>query len=134
MKWFMYSLALAVFILVPALSLAQTQAEMDEQAYRSYQKTDSVLNAVYQGILVEYKSQPDFLKACREAELAWIKFRDAQVKMMYPGDPSNWGSILPMCEDYYLQELTLQRIKTLKLWLDGEEEGDACGGSVRIKR
>ena len=34
----------------------------------------------------------------------------------------------------YLDELTKSRIKTLKVWLDGIEEGDVCSGSVKIAR
>ena len=39
-----------------------------------------------------------------------------------------------MCEASYLDELTKSRIKTLKVWLDGIEEGDVCSGSVKIAR
>jgi hypothetical protein len=38
-----------------------------------------------------------------------------------------------MCVLFYLEKLTLERIKTLKVWIDGIEEGDVCTGSVKTK-
>jgi len=34
----------------------------------------------------------------------------------------------------YKEELTIKRSQTLKVWLEGVEEGDVCDGSVRIKQ
>jgi hypothetical protein len=54
--------------------------------------------------------------------------------MKFPNYGPNWyGSIQPMCESGYLEKLTRERIKTLKEWLFGEEEGDACIGIVKQK-
>jgi hypothetical protein len=38
-----------------------------------------------------------------------------------------------MCVSMYLENLTNQRISTLKEWIDGIEEGDVCLGSVKMK-
>lgn len=69
----------------------------------------------------------------KEAQRQWIKFRDAQVKMKYPAYQDADESILPMCRNYYLKELTDNRMQELRLWIDGVEEGDLCSGSIRIK-
>lgn len=38
-----------------------------------------------------------------------------------------------MCVSMYLEKLTRERIKTLKEWINGVEEGDVCIGSVKMK-
>lgn len=72
-----------------------------------------------------------FIKNLREAQRLWVKFRDAQVNMKYPFDEN--GSVLPMCRYYYLGELTSERVKELRPWIDGVDEGDVCSGSIKIK-
>jgi hypothetical protein len=46
---------------------------------------------------------------------------------------ANYGSVYPMCAANLLSELTEARIKQLRVWLVGSEEGDVCSGSVRLK-
>ena len=130
--------------LIPLLSIAffsfkgisQTQTEMNTDLQESYNSTDEELNAVYQAIIREYKNDTIFLKALRFSQRNWIKFRDSELKMKYPERKIRgyYGSVYPMCEASYLDELTKDRIKTLKVWLDGIEEGDVCSGSVKIAR
>jgi hypothetical protein len=48
-------------------------------------------------------------------------------------EPGYYGSIQPTCWSNYLQELTEERTKRLKVWLTGIEEGNMCSGSVNIK-
>ena len=116
--------------------ISQTQAEMNAELQESYNSSDEELNAVYQAIIREYKNDTIFLKALRFSQRNWIKFRDSELKMKYPEREIRgyYGSVLPMCEASYLDELTKSRIKTLKVWLDGIEEGDVCSGSVKIAR
>ena len=116
--------------------ISQTQAEMNAELQESYNSSDEELNAVYQAIIREYKNDTIFLKALRFSQRNWIKFRDSELKMKYPERKIRgyYGSVYPMCEASYLDELTKDRIKTLKVWLDGIEEGDVCSGSVKIAR
>ena len=116
--------------------ISQTQAEMNAELQESYNSSDEELNAVYQAIIREYKNDTIFLKALRFSQRNWIKFRDSELKMKYPERKIRgyYGSVYPMCEASYLDELTKSRIKTLKVWLDGIEEGDVCSGSVKIAR
>ena len=130
--------------LIPLLSIvlfsfkgiSQTQAEMNTDLQESYNSSDEELNAVYQAIIREYKNDTIFLKALRFSQRNWIKFRDSELKMKYPERKIRgyYGSVYPLCEASYLDELTKSRIKTLKVWLDGIEEGDVCSGSVKIAR
>jgi Lysozyme inhibitor LprI len=102
---------------------AQTQSQMTEQACGGFKKADKAADAV-------------FVKAFREAQRAWIAFRDAHLKSIYP-DPfpkEAYGSANPMCQCGELQELTAQRSKQLrKLWIEGGVEGDVCAGSTLIQ-
>jgi len=111
----------------------QTQVEMNTKAKAKYEKVDKGLNQVYQKLLQDYKSDTVFIKSMKEAQRQWIKFRDAQVKMKYPPYQDADESVLPMCRNYYLTELTNNRIKELKQWIDGVEEGDVCSGSIKLK-
>ena len=111
---------------------SQTQAEMNQQAYASYNKADKKLNTVYQKILVKYKTDKLFVANLKKSQRIWISFRDAEIDMKYPSYPNqNYGSIHPTCRAVYLTELTESRIKTLTVWLNGIKEGDACSGSVK---
>lgn len=116
------------------VGFAQTQAEMDKQASNSYQEADKELNEVYQRILVEYKTDTAFVKNLKASQHIWISFRDAELKMKYPNrEVGYYGSIHLVCVASYLELLTRERIRTLKEWLVGSDEVDACGGSVKIK-
>lgn len=111
---------------------SQTQAEMNQQAYASYNKADKKLNTVYQKILVKYKTDKLFVANLKKSQRIWVSFRDAEMDMKYPNYPNqNYGSIHPTCRAVYLTELTESRIKTLNVWLNGIKEGDACSGSVK---
>jgi uncharacterized protein YecT (DUF1311 family) len=115
-------------------SSAQTQVELNEQEHKRYLKTDSELNSIYQNILKEYASDTAFVKNLKVSQKLWIQFRDAEMKLKYPDrEPGYYGSVQPMCWSIYLTQLTEDRIKTLKQWLDGIEEGDVCAGSTKTK-
>ena len=114
----------------------QTQSQMTEQACGEFKKADAELNRVYQQILAAKAGDAAFVKAFREAQRAWIAFRDAHLKSIYP-DPfprEAYGSANPMCQCGDLQELTADRTKQLRrLWIEGTVEGDVCAGSSPIQ-
>jgi uncharacterized protein YecT (DUF1311 family) len=123
-----------LFGLIYSTGFAQTQLEMNKEENDSYKKADKELNEVYQKILSEYKSDTIFVKNLKVSQRIWVTFRDAELKMKYPDrEPGYYGSVHPMCISVYLEYLTRERIKTLKVWLEGIEEGDACIGSIKIK-
>jgi uncharacterized protein YecT (DUF1311 family) len=111
-----------IFLLVLTFSLnslfAQTQIEMNNDAFNSYKKVDNELGVVYQLILKKYAKNTKFINALRASERLWIKFRDAEVKMMYPSDDPrfSYGSMYPLLYHGYLEELTRTRLNQLKLW------------------
>jgi uncharacterized protein YecT (DUF1311 family) len=115
---------------------AQTQAEMTEQACGELKKAEAELNRVYQEVLAANGKDTAFVEALREAQRAWIAFRDAHVRSIFPDPgPMAYGSVNPMCRCLIHQQLTLQRTKQLReLWIEGRVEGDVCAGSSLIKR
>jgi len=127
---------LAILTLFAApLAQAQTQGEMNDEAAAEFNGVDEEMNSVYQEILSDYADDEVFIASLREAQRRWIAFRDAQLKMKYPDrEPGYYGSIQPSCEMTYLTELTQERVKELKTWIDGVEEGNMCAGTVRIKK
>lgn len=107
-----------------------SQTDMNNQAYKEWKKADDELNKVYSQILKKYKDDKVFIAKFKKAELAWIKFKDAEIEAIYPDeDKSNYGSVYPMCVNGIATEMTQQRTKELKLWLKGLPEGEVCAGS-----
>ncbi|ADV46583.1 lysozyme inhibitor LprI family protein [Nitratifractor salsuginis] len=114
---------------------ASTQGAMNRCALESYRKADAELNRVYKRIKALYKDDKLFLEKLKRAQQTWIKLRDADLLLKFPhkGQPGYYGSDFPMCEAMFKRELTLERIRFLKQWLWGAEEGDLCSGSQKIR-
>lgn len=115
-------------------SFSQTQFDLNETEHNKYLKADKELNGIYQRILKDYKQDTAFIKNLKVSQRLWVQFRDAEMKVKYPDRPEGYyGSVQPMCWSIYLTQLTQERINTLREWLKGTEEGDACSGSVMLK-
>ena len=128
-------IALILICLPWSEASAQTQRDMNEDAATIFKEADKKLNSLYQKILKDYADDPVFIASFKKAQRCWITFRDAQLKMKYPDrEPGYYGSIQPMLETIYLTELTKDRIKALQVWIDGVQEGDLSGGTVRVKQ
>ena len=120
-KLILSMIALTLICLPWSEASAQTQRDMNEDAATIFKEADKKLNSLYQKILKDYADDP--------------VFRDAQLKMKYPDrEPGYYGGIQPMLETRYLTELTKDRIKALQVWIDGVQEGDLSGGTVRVKQ
>jgi uncharacterized protein YecT (DUF1311 family) len=128
-------ICITLLVFICSYSFCQTQLEMNEAEHQKYLKADKELNQVYKQILSEYRSDTAFIQSLKTSQRLWVQFRDAEMKMMYPDrEPSYYGSIHPMCWAIYKTELTNDRIKKLRKWLNGQEEGDSCSPSIRIKK
>ena len=131
MKQFMCSF---FFCTIMSFCYSQSQSDMNVKASNNFQKAEAELNTVYKKILKEYKSDTAFIINLKKAQQIWIQFRNAEMNAKFPNKESGYyGSVLPLCWNFYKQELTEERIKKLKIWLTGIEEGDACSGSVKTK-
>lgn len=117
---------------ITSVNAEQTQADLNQSACIEFKKIDKQLNDVYKQALNLHSSHADFKKYFIQAQRKWIEFRDAHIASVYlPSKNNDYGSSLPMCQCYLLQELTQQRITQLKVWIDGaEEEGDVCVGTT----
>ncbi|MGB7440160.1 MAG: lysozyme inhibitor LprI family protein [Coleofasciculaceae cyanobacterium] len=95
--------------------LAQTQAQINTCAGLQANKADEQLNQVYRQLRAKIKDSPQEQRLIN-AQLAWIKFRDADcdyAKGQYEG-----GSIVPTIYASCLSRLTEQRTKELADYLE----------------
>jgi uncharacterized protein YecT (DUF1311 family) len=107
--------------------------EINEDAHRQSDKADKELNRVYGQILIEYKTDTVFIKNLKIAQQQWIKFRDAEIDMMYPErEYGYYGSMYPMCRSLYEKELTDERTKKLKRWLKDDRQDNGCTTSINL--
>ncbi len=88
---------------------AVTQFELNDCAAREYKNADTILNAVYNRI--QSKIEGVNLQNLKEAQRAWIKYRDADCagEAVYRG-----GSRSPMLQAFCAAALTKDRTKELK--------------------
>ncbi|WP_417241409.1 lysozyme inhibitor LprI family protein [Celeribacter sp.] len=97
---------------------AMTQYEMNHCAYEAYLAADEDLNATYIWSLdVAYEWSNDAAMALRDAQRAWIPYRDAAcvaAASRYEG-----GSIQPLIEYSCLDHLTRQRTQELRNVYEG---------------
>ena len=111
---------------------AQSILEINWEACNSYQAADKALNQVYNQILRARVADKNFVDAFKAAERAWLVFRDADYKAVYP-DPDlllAYGHLHASCRCSLLEEMTRERTKELrKRWIKGTGEDDACAGS-----
>jgi uncharacterized protein YecT (DUF1311 family) len=89
---------------------ATTQFDMNECAGREYKKADAELNKVYQQLM--RASAPEEQPKLKAAQLAWLKFRDAQCD--YESALNAGGTMYSMVVDYCLADVTQARTKQLR--------------------
>jgi len=94
---------------------AQTQAEMNADAYDAYMKADKELNAVYKKLVAKLS---DVDKTTLKTEQRnWIKIKESDCKK--EADEYEGGSMAPMILYNCLEEKTIQRTKELRNMLRG---------------
>ena len=110
---------LHLFLLLAALTLpsakaeAQTQSEMNQQAYADFKKADAALNKIYAQVLAKLDEEGQTkLKA---AQRAWVVFRDAQAEL--DADFMRGGTAAPTLHAGSLADTTRQRTQALKDFL-----------------
>jgi uncharacterized protein YecT (DUF1311 family) len=111
MKQYVISLALLIAALVAlptSHANAQSQAEMNAQARKDFERVDAELNKIYQSLLVKL-ADTEAKNKLRESQRAWLAFRDAEAAFAAGG-----GTMAPTLRYATMTELTEQRIKQLK--------------------
>lgn len=95
-------------------------------------RADEELNNIYRQVLTKYSAYPEFISTLIDAQRAWIKYRDAHLRSLYPEDDKSfhYGSIYHLCFNIEMAELTWSRVKELNRWLQVPPEGELCTGSM----
>jgi len=97
------------------------QPELNQCAYESYQKADQELNVIYQKLKKMHQDDNLYLKFLTHSQRAWIKFRDAEIEMIFSCKEQDkrrcWGSMYPLLRYNEMETLTNERIKKLKRYL-----------------
>ncbi|HRK55895.1 MAG TPA: lysozyme inhibitor LprI family protein [Burkholderiaceae bacterium] len=121
---------LVLLLCMAAWASAQTQLDMNIEACADYQAAEEELAAVYQQLVRAKIDDREFVEAIEQAQRAWMAFRDAELKAIYPKRDARlaYGSAHPMCECGALAKLTRARSAALMQWLMNHE-GDVCAGS-----
>ena len=92
---------------------AQTQAEMNAEAYDAYMKADKELNAVYKLLMSKLTDQEKV--DVKNVQKKWIGKKESTCKKESDGN----GSMSPMILFNCLEEKTIQRTKELRNMLRG---------------
>jgi uncharacterized protein YecT (DUF1311 family) len=113
---------------------AQTQSDLNQCAGSHYHETRQKLELIHDAILKAYADDPAFVKAFKASRKAWLAYRDAMGTARFPHaeEPGYYGTVLPMCETQYRESLAQVRIKQLRPWLEGTQEGEVCAGSLKL--
>ena len=114
---------------------AQSQREMNTTAIDGNKAAKAELQGTINRIFAMYSKEADFIAAFKDSNDAWERYVVAQLKMKFPAKNTKleYGSVFPMCYSLYAEELIRNRIKELRLWAGGVQEGDVCCGSVHFK-
>lgn len=101
----------------PNCNNPQTQSQMNICASIAYQNADRKLNQVYRQLLPK-------LSAARKQKLitaqqAWIKFRDSSCE--FERSAYEGGSLAPMIYGFCLADVTEQRTKDLRRYLEDSD-------------
>ena len=90
---------------------AQNQHEMNQQAQKDFESADLALNKAYKQLF--NKLDEPGRKKLKEAQRAWVVFRDAEAELQADLD-ARGGSMAPLIYDGRRCELTKARTKELQ--------------------
>ncbi len=109
MKKIVFFVAINCFVSV--MCFAQTQAEMNNQAYKDYKVADAKMSTLYKKVLNSLTNASD-KKLLLEAQRAWIKYKESHCKLI--ANAYEGGSIQPLIYSTCLTSITEARIKELE--------------------
>ena len=127
----MHRVIAGLVLLLPLPALAaedctrlSTQLEMNFCAGRNREAADAALNEAYRRIVARLGTDTATLGQLREAQRAWIAFRDAECTFAASGVEG--GSIYPMILLGCRETMTRERISALRGYLSCEEGDLSC--------
>ena len=103
-----------ISLFITGFCFAQSQLEMNQQAYTDYLKADAEMAKSYKKVQKVTTTTKE-KKLLLDAQRAWIKFKEAHCKSaveVYKG-----GSIQPLVYSTCLKQLTEERTKHLNEYL-----------------
>lgn len=112
MNVFRATLLVMLVLLVPGVSGAQTQMELNDQAKARFQRSDAALNQVWKRLTALLDASVK--NKLTQAQLAWIKFRDAEAEAR--SATVEGGSMAPMMYWEAKADLTEARTRALEAW------------------
>lgn len=116
------AIALGAFLALSTAVSAQDQMQLSNMAAGDLRSADKALNTTYQQVLKKYAVNSQFITKLKQAELAWIKFRDAYTDSVFPeakANPDYYGSAFDMCWSATIGQQTTQRTNDLTRLLGG---------------
>ena len=120
------TLTVALVLTGPYPSAGQTQADMNEDANRDLRAAESEQRQILEQLRSMAHGKADALETLRAAQAAWEKYRDAQLRTLWPFPERTWyGSVHPMCVATQNAALTRARTRELRAMLK-QPEGDVC--------
>lgn len=97
---------------------AQTQADMNICWGKQYKAADAQLNVVYREFMS--KLGPEETAQLKTAQLAWLKFRDANCEFV--AGQFKGGTMRPMIAGMCLADVTYARVSELKAQMKQRDE------------
>jgi uncharacterized protein YecT (DUF1311 family) len=114
--------SIAAFASEPKCNSEGTQIEMNVCAGEEYQAADKQLNTTWKALIKKEKANKAYTTSLRNAQKAWITFRDLEIKAMFACAEGNmricWGSMYPLLEQGAMTEITKERTKRLQQFID----------------
>lgn len=105
---------------------AGTQQEMNVCALEAFEEADRKLNDTYQALIRKERGKPVHVAKLREAQKAWIAFRDAEIAANFACEENDlrycFGSMYGMSLNYFKKKLTDERRIRLQQILDKGRE------------
>jgi uncharacterized protein YecT (DUF1311 family) len=94
---------------------AQTQSELNICASDEAARADSALSTVYRGFLAKIAGDSLAIAKLREAETAWLCYRDAYIAAVYPARDKQlaYGTEYPMDVDLLSAQLTREHLAAI---------------------
>ncbi len=114
MKWLVLALW-PVAAIADDCTAPQTQQAMNSCAAQAYDEADAELNVIYRRAVDAADSLPDGEEMLRDAQRAWIAFRDAACDL--EALSTEGGSMQPLIFASCLERLTWARIDDLDYFL-----------------
>ncbi len=103
---------------------ASSQSELNSCGSDAYRAADQKLNDAFKQIEHRFSADKDGSEQLRQAQRAWIGFRDAECKFASSGVAG--GSAYTMVQQQCLRDLTEARVKQLEAYLQCEEGDLSC--------